>query len=95
MAADEVGIGVGVDLEQVCGVALDGHNPIGDPGVAGSTVQRGQRVKAGIDDRDVMTELGQWDRQTAGATAKVQDAQTSSELLLAINHKRPHGLPDG
>jgi hypothetical protein len=58
-------------------------------------VQRGQRVKAGIDDRDVMTELGQWDGQTAGATAKVQDAQTSSELLLAIDHKGPHRLPDG
>ena len=37
MAAHEVGIGVGVDLEQVGGVALHGHDPLGDPGVASST----------------------------------------------------------
>ena len=95
MAADEVGIGVGVDFEQVGGITLHGHNPLDNPGVTRSAVQRGQRVQAGFNDRDVMTEPGQWNGQTAGATAKVQDAQTSSELLLAINHKRPHGLPDG
>src|SRR5674476_1461948 len=94
MAAHEVGVGVGVDLKQVCGVALHGHDPLGDPGVAGATVQRGQRVEAGVDDRDVMTELGQWNGKTAGATAKIDDTQTPTELLLALEDDGPHGLPD-
>ena len=94
MAAHEVGVGVWVDLKQVCGVSLYGHDALADPGVTGSTVQRGQRVKAGVDDRDVMAELGQRNGQTTSATAKVDDPQTSPELLLAIEHKSPHGLPD-
>jgi hypothetical protein len=39
VAAHEVGVGVGVDFEQVGGVALHGNDPLGDPGVAGSTRQ--------------------------------------------------------
>ena len=42
-----------------------------------------------------MTELGQRNGQTAGATAKIDDAQTTTELLLALGHDGPHGLPDG
>jgi hypothetical protein len=94
MAAHEVGIGFGVDLEQVCGIPLYSFDARSDPGVTGSTVQRGQRIKAGVDDRDVMAKLGQWNGQTAGATAKVDDAQTSPELLLAIDRKSPNRLPD-
>ena len=95
MAAHEVGIGVRVDFEQVCRVALHGHDPLGDPGVASPAIERGQCVEARVDDRDVMTELGQWNGQTAGATTKIDDAQTATELLLAFEHKGPHGLPDG
>ena len=95
MAAHEVGVGVGVDFKQVCGVPLHRHDPLGDPGVASSTMQRSQRVETGIDDRNVMTEPGQWNGQTAGAAAKIDDAQTTTELLLALDHDGPHGLPDG
>jgi len=95
MAAHEVGVGIGVDLEQVCRVALHGHDPLGDPGVASSTMQRSQRIEAGIDDRDVMTEPGQWNGQAAGAAAKIDDAQTTTKLLLALGHDGPHRLPDG
>jgi hypothetical protein len=35
------------------------------------------------------------DGQTAGATAEVDDAQATTELLLAPGHDGPHGLPDG
>jgi hypothetical protein len=94
MAAHEVGVSVGVDLKQVCGVALHPNDELGDPGVAGPAIQRGQRVEAGVDDRDVMTELGQRDCQTAGATTKIDDAQTTTKLLLAFDHDGPHGLPD-
>jgi len=95
MTAHEVGIGVGVNLEQVGGIALNRHNLIGDPGVTSATIQRGQRVQAGVDDRDVMTKLSQWNGQTAGATAKVDHAQTTTKLALAFDHESPHRLPDG
>jgi hypothetical protein len=95
VAAHEVGVGVGMDLEQVGGVALDRHDPLGDPKVASSTGQRGQRVGAGVDDGDVVTELGQRNGQTTGATAKIDDSQTVAELVLALGHDGPHGLPDG
>jgi hypothetical protein len=58
-------------------------------------MQRGQRVEAGIDDRDVMTKLGQRNSQAAGASTKVDDAQRATELLLALDHDSPHRLPDG
>jgi hypothetical protein len=57
-------------------------------------MQRGQRVEAGVDNRDVMTQLGKWNGQTAGATAKIDDAQRATELLLTFDHDGPHGLPD-
>ena len=94
MAADEVGIGVGVDFEQVGGITLHGHNPLDNPGVTRSAVQRGQRVQAGFNDRDVVTELSQRNGQTAGAPAKIEDAQATTELLLALEHDGPNGLPD-
>ena len=58
-------------------------------------MQRGQGVEAGVDDGDVMTELSQGDGQAASTAAKVNDAQRTTELLLALEHDGPHGLPDG
>jgi hypothetical protein len=95
VTAHEVGVSVGVDFKQVGGVTLHCHNPLGDPGVAGSTVQRGERVEAGVDDRDVMAKLGQWDGHATRATAKIDNAKSPAKLLLALDHDGPHGLPDG
>lgn len=58
-------------------------------------MERGQRVEAGVDDRDVMTELGQRHGQTAGATTKIDHAQRTTELLFTLEHDGSHGLPDG
>jgi hypothetical protein len=93
MAADKVGVGFGVDLEQVGRVSLHRDDPLGDPGVARPTVQRSQGVEAGVDDGDVMTKLGEGDGHATGATAEVDDAQASPELLLTLDHNAPHGLP--
>jgi hypothetical protein len=41
-----------------------------------------------------MTELGQGNGHTAGATAKIDDTQWTTELLLELDHDGPHGLPD-
>ena len=67
----------------------------GDVTVAATSGQGGQRVWAGVDDGDVVTELGQRNGQTTGATAKIDDSQTVAELVLALGHDGPHGLPDG
>ena len=95
VTAHEVGVRVGVNVEQVGGVTLHSHDPLGDPGVAGSTMQRSQRVEARVDDRDVMTELSQRNGQTASATAQIDDTQAATKLMLALGHDGPHGLPDG
>ncbi len=95
VAAHKVGVGIGVDLEQIGGVALNGHDPIGDPRVTRSTRQRRQRVRAGVDDSDVVTKLGQRNGKTTRATTKIDDAQSMTESLLAFGHDGPHRLPDG
>jgi len=43
----------------------------------------------------VVTQPGQRNGQTAGATAKIDDPQGPAELVLALGHEGPHGLPDG
>jgi hypothetical protein len=58
-------------------------------------VQRGERVEAGVDNRDVMAKLGQGDGHTTRATAEIDNAKTPAELLLAFEHDGSHGLPDG
>jgi hypothetical protein len=41
-----------------------------------------------------MPELGQWNRHTTGATAKIDNAQRTTELLLELGRDGPQGLPD-
>jgi len=41
-----------------------------------------------------MTELGQRNGHTTGATAEIDHAQRTTELLLALEHDGSHGLPD-
>ena len=43
----------------------------------------------------MVTELGEWNRHTAGATAEIDDAQRAPELLLTLDRDGPQGLPDG
>ena len=42
-----------------------------------------------------MTELGQRNGQTAGATTKIDHAQRTTKLLFTREHDGSHGLPDG
>ena len=95
MAAHEISIGARMDLEQVCRIALHGHDPLSDPGVASPAMERGQSVEAGVDDGDVVTELGKRNGHAAGAAAKIENSQRTAELLLTLEHEGPHGLPDG
>jgi hypothetical protein len=41
-----------------------------------------------------MTELGQRNSQTTGATTKIDHAQMPTELLFTLEHDGSHGLPD-
>ncbi len=94
MAAHEISIGVGVHLEQVCRIALHCDDPLSNSGVSSPAIERGQSIEAGVDDRDMVTELGQRNGHAAGTTAEVDDAQTAAELLLALDHDGTQGLPD-
>ena len=73
MAQHHVGAGGAGDVEQVGQVALLRRRPVGDAGLAGPAVEGGQGVGAGVDDGDPVAELGQRDREAAGAATDVED----------------------
>ena len=56
----------GVDRSPCCPVTST-------PALAGAAVERGERVGAGVDDRDPVAELGDPDGEPAGAAADVED----------------------
>ena len=68
-------------------VALDRPYPVGDPGVVGPPGQRGERVRAGVDDRDVVARLGQRHGEPAGAAADVEHGQRAGRRQLAAQHR--------
>ena len=72
VAQHEVGL---VDqARQVGEVALLAGDPVGDAALAGTTVEGGEGVGAGVDDLDAVAQLGQRYGETAGAAADVDDA---------------------
>ncbi len=91
VAEHQVGAARLDDLEQPGGVAL--HRAHLDAGLAGPALQRGQRVRAGVDDGDPVAELGERDGEPAGAAADVQDVEAggsrpSEHLAQHVPHHR-------
>nr|BFE88888.1 hypothetical protein GCM10020093_114890 [Planobispora longispora] len=80
-------------LSQVGGVALQRPHP--HPGLGGTALQRGQRVGAGVDDRDGVPELGQRHGEPAGAASGVDDVEppAAGRGHLAGQHC-PQDVPD-
>jgi hypothetical protein len=72
--------------QQVVSVGLDA--PHGHPGVRRPPLQGGERVRAGIDDRDAMTECGQRNGEAARPAARVHDVERPHR------QNRPEHLPD-
>ena len=75
-ATDE---GVGGHATRVA-VTLHGLDPLRHAGLGGAAGQRGERVRAGVDDRDRVSRLGQRHREAAGATAHVHDGELPARV---------------
>ena len=68
-----VGQQVGQQVGQVLEAALATGDPVGDTALVGSTGQDREGVRAGVDDHHPVAELGDPDREPAGAAADVDD----------------------
>lgn len=62
-------------VEEAVRVALDALHAVGDTGLGGAALQREQRVRAGVDDGDAVTEAGDGHREVAAAASGVEDVQ--------------------
>ena len=84
---DQVGQGGEVTL-------LPGHL---DTDLAGPAGQRGQGVGAGVDHGDPVTELGDPDREAAGAAADVEDVEGRAvqDAGQVVPHHRGAGVGRG
>ena len=61
-------------------VALDGPDAIGHSGLGRAARQGGQRVDADVDDGDGRPELGERNREPAGAAAAVEDRRPTADV---------------
>ena len=93
MAADQVDRLVAQEVGQRVGVALQRGDPVGDPALGAAPGQGGERVRARVDDDDVVAELGQGHGEPARAAAEVQDAQRTTQLGLLALDEGAHGGP--
>ena len=70
------------ELAEGVGVALHGVDPRGGVGLGGAPTQRGQGVRAGVDDGDVVAGTGERDGGASGSATEVQDTQGAAEPVL-------------
>ncbi len=73
VAEHHVGPAVRDQVGQRAQVALASADPVGDAALVGATREDGQRVGAGVDDHHLVAELGDPDREAAGASPDVED----------------------
>ena len=94
MHADEVIAGVRADdvVDRV-GIALNGPDPVGNPGLGGAPTQGRQRIRTGVNDGDVMAVLGQRDSQATGTSTEVEDPQRTSQRGGLPSSGLGHGCP--
>ena len=75
-------------------VALHGAHPVGHPRLGGPAGERGERVRAGVDDGDAVPGLGQRDGEPAGAAADVEHGERRGRPCrsqFAAQHRPDHG----
>ncbi len=90
VAQHHVGAGGAGDVEQGGQVALLAGDPVGHAALAGAAVEGGEGVRAGVDDPDPVTELGDPDGEAAGAAADVEDVAAAADQAV---EDRAQGLP--
>jgi hypothetical protein len=64
-------------LEEICGVTLNAANGFAEVGVRGSTLQRRERIRTGIDDGDAVSEQRQTYGISPGATPEIEHIQSA------------------
>ncbi len=80
VAADEVDLAVAEHRGEGVAVTLDPDDEVLDAGLTGAAAQCGERVRAGVDDRDVVSGLAERDGDTAGATTEVEHLEGALEV---------------
>ena len=80
VAQDQVDAAGLDEAGEVAEVALLAGDPVGDAALPGPPVEGGEGVGAGVDDPDVVTQLGQRDGEPAGAAADVDDPGLRGEV---------------
>jgi len=92
VAADEVDALALLERRAV-GVALSPGDAVGDAEVGGAAVEGGEGVGAGVDDDDVVAELGERDGQASRTATEVEDPQRAAELRLLLRDELARSLP--
>jgi hypothetical protein len=67
---------------------------VGHAEVGGAAFQGGEGVRTGVDDHDVVTELGERDGQASRTATEVEDPQGATEVGLTLLDQLDHGVPD-
>ena len=93
VAADEVDA-LALLGRQAVGVPLPSGDAVGDAEVGGAAFERGEGVGTGVDDDDVVTELGERDGQASRTATEVEDPQRAAEVGLTLPDQLAHGVPD-
>ena len=76
VADHEIRTGGADHLDQLRGVTLDRRHPVGQTLLGGAALQRGQRVRAGVDDPYPVADGSQLHRHAARAATQVHDVAT-------------------
>ena len=93
VAADEVDA-LALLGRQAVGVALASGDAVGHAEVGGAAFEGGEGVGTGVDDHDVVTELGERDGQASRPATEVEDPQGATEVGLTLLDQLAHGVPD-
>jgi len=67
---------------------------VGHAEVGGAAFEGGEGVGTGVDDHDVVTELGERDGQASRTATEVEDAQGATEVGLTLLDQLADGVPD-
>jgi len=94
VAEHQVGAGGADRRHDLAGVSLLGVDPVGDACLGRTALQRGERVRAGVEHHDPVPQPGDRDGETAGATADVHDVELPTARGGPLGDQRVEGVPD-
>ena len=81
-------------IGQLSRITLDGADCSGEASLGGPPFERSERVRAGVDDGDPVTEPGQRDGEPAGAAAGVENVETGATVDREPGERVTEHRPD-